>query len=477
MITAALLVLPALAQDPPPAPSGWNRFRGPNGSGVASDAQLPALLDPERNVLWRQPLPPGYSSPVLSDQGVLLTSYEELQPKTWCFDRETGEVVWSAEAPPLAEPPRGPNSPAAPSACSDGANAYVYFGHCGLLSYDAAGELRWQHELEPLNTPYGVGTSPIVHEGLVLLQGDQDTHSYLLAVDAATGEERWRVPRAGFTHGFSTPVVHAPQDGPAELIVSGSYRLCGYELATGAERWYVGGMAWQAKSTPVLGDDMLYVHSWMAAPSELGAARVTESWEEALEGRDADANGSLEQSEVEDLGLARLWFLYDMNQDDVLDAEEWGFLLARGEAENGLYGIALGGEGDLSESAVRWRHKRSLPNIPSPLLHDGVLYLLKEGGILNALDPESGEVLKAGRVSGAEDGYYSSPIAAGERILLTSHGGSLAVLSAGAEWDVLSVHDLGEEIWGTAALEGDAVYVRSQEALYRFGPAELAEDG
>jgi hypothetical protein len=230
-------------------------------------------------------------------------------------------------------------------------------------------------------------------------------------------------------------------------------------------------MAWQAKSVPLVEGNTLYVHSWMAAPSEFGIKSVTAPWDEAVKQYDADSSGGLSKAELADLGMERLWFLFDLDKDGALDAEEWGYLLARGTSQNGLYAIRLGAAGDLAAEQVLWRYGRALPNIPSPLLHEGVLYVLKEGGILTALDPETGDVHKSERIEGAEDDYFASPVAAGGRILTASHEGRLAVIMAGAQWEVLSVSELGEEIWATPALAPGRVFVRTQKAMYCFTDA------
>ncbi|MFG0318639.1 MAG: PQQ-binding-like beta-propeller repeat protein [Planctomycetota bacterium JB042] len=459
-VLATLSLLPLLTGDP------WSRFRGPNGEGVA-EASLPAALSKEENLRWRTEVPPGYSSPVLTDDAIFLTAADGVALLTICLDRETGEERWRRAAPKELESPHaGVNSPVSPTPATDGENVFVFFERFGLVSYDAAGEERWRREMGPYKTPYGLAASPILVDDRLVLLCDQDVDSFLLAVDAATGEERWRTPRVGVTHGFSTPIVRTADDGTRELIVSGSYEVAGYDAATGARRWWVTGMAWQAKSVPVLDGDVLYVHSWMAAPSELGVPKVTMEWSEARETYDADEGGTLSRAEAKDLGIVPVWFLYDLDKSGELDATEWAFVRARSFAESGLYAIRLGGEGDLTEDAILWRAKRSLPNIPSPLLHGGFLYLLKEGGILSALDPADGSTAKSERVEGT--GYFASPVAAGDRLLLASHEGTLTVLSAGADFEVVSVGELEEEIWATPAISGRHVFVRTQRALYCF---------
>ena len=194
----------------------WSRFRGPNGSGVAAGATMPAAIAPGVHQAWRIEVPRGYSSPVLTDDAVFITAVKGTSLYTYAVARSDGELRWQAEHPThLEKPHRGVNSPAAPTPVTDGENVYVFFQAGGLTSYDAGGEERWSVPLGPFVTPYGVGASPILHEDLVLLLVDQDVGSFLVAVDSASGDERWRVERRQVTHGFSTPVLYTPDDGPA----------------------------------------------------------------------------------------------------------------------------------------------------------------------------------------------------------------------------------------------------------------------
>lgn len=471
MNTLALLTLVLL---PPAEAPLWTRFRGPNGTGVHPTASLPAAVAPDAETLrWRRDTPPGYSSPVLTEDAVVITGHEGCFLFTIAVDRRTGDVLWRRECPAeLERPHANVNTPCSPTPVTDGENVVVYHPPFGLVSYDGLGKERWRFPLEELNVAYGAGTSPVLFEGTVLLQADQDTGSYLLALDAETGEERWRVDRPGITHGFSSPTVHDPGDGPARAIVSGSYRVGAYDLATGDRAWWVTGMAWQAKSLPIVGADRVYVHSWMASPTELGTKEITQTWEEATAELDGDGDGLVSKEEAASLELGRIWFLYDLDQDDALDEEEWGYALARATAGNGLFAIDPGGEGDVTDTHVRWSWRRSLPNVPSPLLLDGVLYVLKEGGILTALDAETGETLKAGRIEGALDGYFASPVAAGGELLVASHEGLVARLKAGPEWEVLDVADFEAEIWATPAIAEDGLYLRTQEAMFAFDAPE-----
>ncbi|HYP06569.1 MAG TPA: PQQ-binding-like beta-propeller repeat protein [Bryobacteraceae bacterium] len=453
----------------PVAAATWERFRGPNGTGVADAQSLPSEFRPDKNVAWKTAIPSGYSSPVVSENAVFLTAADRAKLYTISVDRKTGKVNWQTEAPKAHDTkPLGPNSPVSPTPATDGNNVYVFFDTFGVISYDAAGRERWRHPLGPFTMPYGAGTSPILHKDTLLLQVDQDQNSYLLALDKDTGKQRWKTDRPHATHGFSSPVIYQPAKGAAEAIVSGAYELDGYDVQTGKKLWWVTGMAWQAKSVPAIAKDVVYVHSWMASLTELGHKEVTATWEAALTEHDNDKNGKISKTESPDPSLVKIWFLYDLNKDEELDATDWQYLLARSNARNGLYAVKLGGRGDVTNTHVLWRQEKGLQNIPSPLLHNNVLFMLREGGILTSHNAVDGKVLKQGRVEGAVDGYFASPIVADGKLITASQEGKVAVIRPSAEWEVLSVGEFNEEIWATPAAAGRQLFIRTQKALYCF---------
>ncbi len=449
----------------------WPRFRGPNGSGVAQTSGLPVEFGPGRNIAWKTEIPAGYSSPVVTRKHIFVTGYDgETGLLTICLDRRNGKEIWRRLAPKtLEEKAKGPNSPAAPSPATDGKNVYVFFEAFGLLSYSPAGEERWRMPLGPFNTPYGLGSSPVIEGETLLLVCDQDTGSFLLAVDKDTGKQRWRSERPRATHGFSSPVVYQPDGSGAQVLVSGSFELMAYSLASGEPVWRLKGMAWQAKSHPVIGPDgTVYLHSWMASPAEMGFPSKLPPYQDLLSGNDANKDGKLAKDEIPDEELRKFWFLFDLDKDGYLSEPDWAAYEERNYAKNGLFAIRPRGSGDLTTEAIHWVYTKSLPNIPSPLLYENILYVLKEGGILTALDPGTGKVLKQGRVDGALDAYFASPVAADGKIYTASKEGKVAVLRPGAEWEVLQVNEFGEEIWATPAIADGHMYVRTQEALYCF---------
>ena len=126
-------------------------------------------------------------------------------------------------------------------------------------------------------------------------------------------------------------------------------------------------------------------------------------------------------------------------------------------------------EGDLTASNIVWRYRRVLPNVPSPLLYRNVLYLVKDGGILTSLNPQTGAVYKQGRIPGALGRYWASPVAADGKVYVASEEGRVTVLQASGDWEVLSTNDLGDEVFATAAIEPGRIYFRTRRMLYCFG--------
>ncbi len=465
---AGLALVAAFAAPRAAAAEPWSRFRGPNASGIADGAPLPADLDKEKSLVWRTELPPGYSSPVIEAGRVYLTAYDGAKLLTVCVDARTGADLWRREAPRARETKRPVNTPVSTTAATDGLGVYVLFEDFGLLAYGADGQERWRKPLGPFKLPYGLGTSPIVADDKLIVLIDQDTDSFLAAFDPKDGRELWRVARPEAQHGFSTPVVHRPTSGPAQLVVLGSHELTGYALATGEKLWWVRGMAWQAKCTPVIDGESVYVSSSMPNMSELDKRDKLAGFAEVLKERDANKDGKIAEAEAPAEAMKKLWFLYDLDQDGLLDEREWRIAQSRDTAKSGLYGVRLGGRGDVTDTHVRWRHERSLPNIPTPLLYKGVIYLLREGGILTTLDPETGSVLKQGRLEGALDPYFASPVAGDAKVYFASSAGKLSVIKAAGEWELLGLSDLAEEVWATPALADGRLFVRTQKALYCF---------
>jgi outer membrane protein assembly factor BamB len=456
------------------AAPAWTRFRGPNGTGVNETGPLPVEFGKDKNLVWRTEMAPGYSSPVLGNRCLYVTAYdgpkEALSGYTVCLEPATGKEVWRRKGFTLEKKFISVNTPVSPTPVTDGENVYVFFESAGLIAYDAAGQELWRTPLGKFNNPYAMGNSPMLAGDRLILQADSDTGSWLAAFEKKTGRQIWRTERLSAQHGYSTPALYEPKGKPAQVVVSESYQVAGYSVATGEKLWWMDGMAWQAKSVPVVDGGRLYLHSWTYELSEIGKVPHGRTWEQVLGESDKDKDGRISKEEAPDKEMARLWFLFDLDRTGWMEEADYEILVKRQSFRNGLYAIELGGTGALKETAVKWKAEKSLPNIPSPLMYKGVVYVLKEGGILSAYDARTGAVLKQGRVEGALDPYYASPVASDGKIFTASQKGKVAVLkAAGAEWKVLQVNDLGEEIWATPAIDNGRLYVRTQGALYCFG--------
>lgn len=447
----------------------WAQFRGPNGSGQATTQNLPVHFGPEKNVIWKTPLPPGHSSPVLTKDRIFITAYEAETLLVFCLDRANGSVLWRQEiARPRKEELHKANSAASPSPATDGTSLYAFFTDFGLISFDLNGKERWRLPLGPFNNPFGMGASPVLAEDKVLQVCDQESGSFFVAVDKNSGKIRWRVERPEFTRGFSTPVLYKPKEGGLQVIVSGSLQLTAYSVETGKEVWWVRGLTWQMKSTPVLGDGVIYVHGWAGGADE-GQQEDVVPFEEVLKQRDANGDGKLSREEVADEKIKKDWQSYDLDRDGVLNERDWRFYRSRRSAQNAVLAFRLGGTGDLTNKNFLWRYQKTLPNVPSPILYEGILYLMKEGGVLTALDASNGSMVKQGRLQNALGDYFASPVVADGKLYTVSHDGRVTVLRPGKDWEVLATNALGEDCNATPAVDDGRIYLRTHQTLYCFG--------
>ena len=453
------------------AAEDWSRFRGPNGAGVADEAPVPARFGDGENLIWKTALPPGHSSPVLSKDRVFLTAADGEALLTIALDRRTGTIAWQTRASRARQLPVDKrNHPASPSPVTDGENVYVFFQDVGLLSYDAQGKERWWVPLGPFNNAYGMGASPIVAGELVVLVCDQSAGSFLIAVDRNTGKERWRVDRPEATSGHSTPVLFEPPGGPAQLLVPGSFYLTAYDLQTGRKLWWSGGLAFEMKATPVHDGSVIYISGTSASSFEDSYGRNIPPFE-AVKSSDTNGDGRFTRDELPDQ-LAKRWLrLLDLDGDSLIDEREWTRYRDARSSAGGLWAFKAGGQGDLTGKNALWHYEKAVPQLPSPLLYRGLLYIVNDGGIVTAFDPATGKVAGQRRLQDAADSYYASPVAADGKILLVSESGKVSVLKAGPELESLALNDLADLAYATPAISDGRLYIRTRGALYCFGSA------
>jgi outer membrane protein assembly factor BamB len=448
----------------------WPQFRGPNAAGVSEEKNLPLEFGPNKNVVWKTALPPGNSSPAIAGDRIYLTAVENEKLFTIALRRDDGRILWRREAPrprkQIIERPA--NSPVSATPATDGRNVYSFFQDFGLLAYGPDGNELWRIPLGPFLNPFGHGSSPILTGDTLLMNCDQDVNSFLLAVDKNTGRLKWRAPRPLAQRGYSTPVLYQPSTGGLQALVAGSHRLTAYEVATGKEVWWIRGLPWQVKPTPVIAEGVVYFTTF-SAETNPGEQEIVPDWEEAVAKFDTNKDGRLSKDEVPDArAKARFEEYLDLDRTGFLEERDWRQFQERRLGESSLRAYRLGGQGDVTESHFLWKNPRSLPNVPSPLFYRGVLYTLKEGGIFTSFDPMTGAIVKQARLRGALGEYFSSPVAADGRIYTISEEGKASVIQAGAQWEQLRVNDLQDGCRATLAVVDGKLYVRTFSALYCF---------
>jgi outer membrane protein assembly factor BamB len=256
----------------PGAEHHWPRFRGPSGQGETNETTLPTVWDKDgRNVLWRVKLDgAGNSSPIIWGENLFLTSSDIKGTKRFlhCFNRQDGSVRWTRQVP--ARPPepgsRDKNGYASATPVTDGERVICFFGSCGLVSYDFAGNLEWQYDAMTVKITHGTGSSPLLYKDLVILSQDQNqADSIFLAVDKRTGKKVWEAKRDRAMT-WTTPVVARVGDHD-ELVIAGAETVRGYDPASGKELWSLRGPTHEVIPAIVIGKDLLYCASGRNGPT------------------------------------------------------------------------------------------------------------------------------------------------------------------------------------------------------------------
>jgi outer membrane protein assembly factor BamB len=453
-----------------PQAGDWPRFRGPNGSGVTDAHNLPVDFGPARNVAWKAAVPPGHSSPVVTRDRIFLTAYEGQKLFVICLERSTGKELWKRSiVRTRSERKSQGNDPATPTPSTDGENVYAFFSDFGLISCDRQGAERWRVPLGPFTAPHGMASSPILADDKVILVADQTENSYIAAFNQNTGRLAWRTERPNFVGGYTTPILYKPEGGAVQVVVSGPLELASYSVKTGKKLWSVNGTGVMPVSSPVVNRNTFYVYTDAVPPFEMLIKDMK---------ADKNGDGKITPDEFPDPAFRGAVLAIDRkygNKDGAVDAAEWNRALGLTQGGNNSFlAVDVGeinGRTDQSPAGkIKWRVTKFLTDSSSVLLYQDVIYLVKSGGIVTTIDPETGEILNQGRLKDALDSYFASPVAADGKVFFVSQAGKVSVVKAGGnDWEVLAVNDLGEECYATPAIADDRIYIRTQDTLYSFG--------
>lgn len=462
----------------------WPSFRGPTGNGLPSDEKLPAEWAPGKNVAWKSPIPgAAWSCPiVVGDKVIVTTAVTENQKKPtggfgggggkggppggggggfgkgggggfgggkapdqvyqwkiYCLDRSNGKVLWEKtanEAKPK-QPTHGSNTFASETPVSDGERIYVYFGNTGLYCYNLAGNQLWKKDLGafPMMMGWGTSSSPVVHDGKVYIQCDNEQKSFLAAFDAKTGDELWRKDR-NEKSGWSTPYVWKTKDR-TDLVVIGSQKVIGYDPAKGDTVWELQVGGGQCSASPVADADHLYVGtSGMGGGGGKGGAPKG--------GGGGGPPGG-------------------------------GFGGFGGGGGGTIFAVKIGAKGDITPKAseatsegVAWSAKNVWPASSSPLSYQGHVYLLdRQNGMVSCFDAKTGKAAYTKeRLPNAKQ-FWASPWGHDGKVFCLDSDGQTHVLKAGPSFEVLAVNTLDKELfWATPAAAGGALFVRGIDNLY-----------
>ena len=436
--------------------------------GLAKKEQvLPDRLDDSETLVWKQSLPSGHSTPCVTDNYIFLTTFDDELLSTVSLDRKTGRVLWRRNAPVKdVEQYHNAGSPAAASPAFDGQRVFSFFGSYGVLCYDLEGSLLWSRPLGPFQDEFGAASSPILAGGLVILNEDHDVDSFLIALDAETGETVWKVSRDGFTRSYATPLIWPAKSGD-QLLVPGALQLAAYDLKEGKKLWWVNGLARIVNPVPAIGEGKLFVATWTQGGDQ-GSRIAMEPWNQAAIQWDKNLDTKIARDELPEGPVLTRFFRIDLNQDGAIDQKEWESHARVFElADNAVLAIEPHGRGDVTKQSVVWKYDRGVPYVASPLYYRGILYVVKDGGIVTSFQASGGKVLKQARIPGRGE-YYSSPVAGDGKICLGDRRGVLTVLKAQGQWEVLHVRDFESPILATPVIEDGQIYVRTEEAIYCF---------
>jgi outer membrane protein assembly factor BamB len=410
----------------------WPQFRGAQADGLAEGATLPERWSPTENVVWKVDLPGwGWSSPVIWENRIFVTAAVHDGPRdkmfaggypggfvnsmevhrwmTYCLDFDTGKILWEREAhkgvPPQPRHPR--NSYASETPVTDGERVYCYFANIGLFCYDLEGrplwEKRWGHY--PMRGGWGTGTSPVLHQDRLYIVNDNETSSFMVALDKKTGNQVWHVKREEKSN-WATPFIWQNQLR-TEIVTIGTNRARSYDL-DGKVLWELAGTSGLVSQIPLSKHGLLY----LGAGYHYGPLYAIRP----------GASG-------------------DISLKDNARSNEW----------------------------IAWSQSRGSSIHPGYLISGERLYVLFDAGLLTCFNARTGETIyPRERLNTGGGRFYASPWAYNGKLFLLNEDGTTWVVEDGPMFNVLRKNRLDDFTWATPAIARGSLFIRTYTKLFRL---------
>lgn len=435
------LAVPAIAQKQ--SKDNWPSFRGQNAAGVADNQNLPEAWDGEKGtaIKWKVRIPGlAHSSPIVWEDKLFVTSAISSndkatfkpglygagdasddksvhQWKVFCLDKKTGKIIWDKvayEGVPK-EKRHVKSTYASSSPATDGRYVVAFFGSQGLYAFDMKGKLVWKKDLGRLDVgaydlpeyEWGTASSPIIYKDLVIVQCDTSKEDFLMGINIKTGETVWKTERTEMPS-WATPTVYQGK-ARAELITNAPNFIRGNDPDTGKELWKLGDSSNITAPTPIFSGDLIVVASGRRPTAPIFVIRP-------------EASG--------DITLPK---------------------------------------GQTTSQHVAWSRQKVGSYMPTPLIYNGLLYVLKNEGIFTCFDLATGEEKYQQRIPHQGSGFSGSPVASDGKIYLPSEDGDIFIVKAGEKFELLGKNSIGQLLMATPAISGGMMFVRGERDLFAIG--------
>ena len=394
----------------------WPQFRGPTAQGLSTERNLPLTWSATENVAWKTELPgEAWSSPVIWGDRVFVTTATDAGEscRVLSLDRKSGKILWDKEVfKQVQRRKQARNTFATPTPATDGERVYAAFNDGSFVALNFAGDVVWTNRDYTFFGEHGLGSSPILHDGLLIMARDGSSdgedkklgwqqawdQARVIALEAKTGTERWKTGRglSRISHGVPCIWEHG---GQAQVVTEAGDVVQGFDVKTGERLWSSEVIGEGKVPSAVLGDGLVFTSGG------------------------------------------------------------WG-------GKETIKAFKLGGSGDLKEANLVWEQKKGMPKVPSMIYVKPHLFAISDGGVATCMKADTGEIVWQERVGG---NFAASPVAAAGRIYFVGDNGETTVIEAGPEFKVLAKNPLGERVQASPAISQGHIFIRTEKNLFCIG--------